>query len=166
MNYGYADLAMNLLRRLRRHLRLGQETFGEVWTMKASQSANGWRTMDSRAVAHGAASWPVTFLLEHVVGLQPRWGALKALRLAPLPVVDRVQVTWCGIEVQWEQSGREWHLAARFSEPTPVEFVLPFPLGAVRSLRVDGQEKSAQAILRIEPRKELDVRVERVAIRS
>ena len=164
MDYGYAEMAMNLLRRLRRHLRLGQETFGEVWTMKAAQSEDGWRTMDSRAVAHGAASWPVTFLLEHVVGLQPRWGTLKALRLAPIPVVDRAQVTWCGIEVQWEQSGREWHLVARFAQPTPVEFVLPFPPAAVQSLWVDGQEKPVQALLRMEPRKALDVRVERVAI--
>ncbi|MFH1008380.1 MAG: hypothetical protein V1800_12905 [Candidatus Latescibacterota bacterium] len=165
MRYGYAGLAMKLLDRLRRHLRLGQETFGEVWTMKASQSEEGWRTMDSRAVAHGAASWPATFLLEHIVGLQPRWGSLEALRLAPLPVVDRVQVTWSGIELQWEEAGGGWQLAARFPEKTRVEFVLPFPLSEVRSLRVNGQERPVQATWRMDPQKELDVRIERAAIR-
>jgi len=166
VNYGYADLALNLSRRLRRHLRLGQETFGEVWTMKASQAGGGWCTMDSRAVAHGGASWPATFLLEHVVGLQPRWGTLNALRLAPQPVVDSAEARWCGIEVQWEKSGRQWHLAARFAEPTPVEFVLPFPLSAVQSLWVDGLERPAQAILRLEPQKRLDVQVRLIATTS
>ena len=53
-------------------MRLGQEMFDEIWTMHASQIGDEWHTMDSRVVAHGSASWPCTFLLEYVVGVQAR----------------------------------------------------------------------------------------------
>ena len=94
--YGYVDLAFRLLGRLNRHLRHNREAFGETWSLIASPYAGYWRTMDRRAVAQGSAAWPAAFLLEHVVGIQPRLARLEALRLAPQPVVSSAEADWCG----------------------------------------------------------------------
>ncbi len=159
VKYGYSAFALRLLRRLRRHLRPGQETFGEVWTLKGSQISGEWHTANSRAVAQGCASWPVAFLLDHIVGLQPRWGLEGALRLAPQPLVDSAEAEWCGIRVAWEKQADAWHISAQFPQPTTLQFVLPFPLNVMRSLTINGQPTPVQAVVRLESLTELDARV-------
>ena len=157
VKYGYSDFALRLLRRLERPLRLGYETFGETWTVRGWKMNGTWATAaGNRAVAQ-TNSWPATFLLEHVVGLQPRWGLEGCLRLAPQPLVESAAANWCGHGVEWEAQGNSWHLSARMPRPTDVEFILPYPPERVRSLSVDGSERSVESSIRIEGCTDLDV---------
>ncbi len=160
VDYGYMSLAVNLLRRLRRHARPGQETFGEMWGLNAhGGSGDPWRTAESRAVAQGcAAAWANGFLMEHIAGIRPRFGTDRAVRIAVEPVIDSAHAEWCGIRLRWEKQPEAWHLSASFPESTSVEFALPFPDEDVRSLTINGMQYPVQANTRLESVNDLEVR--------
>ena len=157
VKYGHMPFAMTLLHRLDRHLNRGRKTFGETWSLRGSRLAGHWTTMPSRSVAHGCAAWAAAFLLEHVVGLEPRWGAENCIRLAPKPVVRSAEANWCGNKVHWEQDTKHWHLVAHFVKPTPIKLVLPFLPEKVQSLRLNGIEKPVQSELCLGDCTEIDV---------
>ena len=157
VKYGYSDFAFRLLRRLERPLRLGYETFGETWTVRGWRMNGAWATAEGNRAVAQTNSWPATFLLEHVVGLQPRWGVDGCLRLAPQPVVESAVGNWCGHEVIWERQGRTWHLSAHMPRPTAVVFTLPFAPEKVRSLSVDGLERPVESSISLEQTTDLDV---------
>ncbi len=160
VDYGYLPLAITLLQRLRRHARPGQETFGEMWGLNAhGGSGDPWRTAESRAIAQGcAAAWANAFLMEHIAGIQPRWGTHGAIRIAVV-ACGPVQAEWCGIKLRWERQPDGWHLSAKFSEPTPVEFALSFPIDDVKALTINGQPYPIQMDTRLESTTELDVHI-------
>jgi hypothetical protein len=152
VKYGYSDFALSLFRRFNRHLAAGRDTFGENWNVRAAHREGPcWLTFPSRAYSHGMAAWPVAFILEHVVGLQPRWiDSRSAFRIAPQPVVEHAKANWCGHELQWQQNSKRWKMTARFAESTGVEFVLPFPVEKVLSVHVNGVEKAVEPSMTIE----------------
>ena len=165
---GDVALAVRLFRRLQRFLDIGNETFGENLGIDARtvglgfngrKPGLGWHHSGSRAVSQGHAGWPTAFLLERVAGLQPRWGEVGGIRLAPGLAVDSVEVNWCGHELRWEQDAVHFDLEARFTGAAPVEFVLPFAPEEVRSLSVNGTERTAAPVFRLEACTDLDVRV-------
>jgi hypothetical protein len=159
VKYGYGDFALSLLRRFNRHLAAGRETFGENWNVRGSHREGPcWLTFPSRAYAHGMAAWPVAFILEHIVGLQPRWvDSQFIVRIAPQPVLEHAKANWCGHELKWQQNSKHWEMTASFAEPVPVEFVLPFPVADVRSMHVNGVEKPVEATVTLKPCLTLEV---------
>lgn len=157
VKYGHMPFAMILLHRLDRHLNRGRETFGETWSLRGSHVAGPWTTMSSRSVTHGCATWPAAFLLEHVVGLQTRWGAENCIRLAPQPVVRSAEANWCGNEIHWEQDAKHWRLTAHLVKPTPIKLVLPFLPEKVESLHLNGIAKPVQSELCLGDCTEIDV---------
>ena len=48
-------------------------------------------------------------------------------------------------------------IQASFAEPTPVEFVLPFPVQKVLSVHVNGVEKPVESTMTIKPCTNLEV---------
>ena len=159
VKYGYGDFALSLFRRFNRHLAAGRDTFGENWNVRgAHREGPCWLTFPSRAYSHGMAAWPVAFILEHIVGLQPRWiDSRSAVRIAPQPVLEHAKANWCGNELRWQQNSKHWEMTARFSEPTGVEFVLPFAVKTVLSLHVNGTEQAVASVTQIEPCINLEV---------
>ena len=142
IRFGYYQFAVDILRnRLSRHLFSENNTFGEVWAIKGRKDAEGWVTVPSRATSQGGGAWPAMFLLEHVAGLQLRFGSHGCIRLAPQPAISSsVEVNWCGNELIWKLSTKVFHLTARFPQFTPVEFILPFAPERVQTILVNGRE--------------------------
>ncbi len=139
---GYYKFAMDLFRnRLSRYLFTENNTFGELWAIKGKKSDKGWITMDGRSTSQGAGAWPAMFLLEHVAGLQPRFGSHGFMRLAPQSIVSNLVVNWCGNELIWKSNPKGFHLTAAFPQSIPVEFVLPFVPESVQAITLkNGQE--------------------------
>ena len=97
--------------------------------------------MDGRSTSQGAGAWPAMFLLEHVAGLQPRFGSHGFMRLAPQSIVSNLVVNWCGNELIWKSNPKGFHLTAAFPQSIPVEFVLPFVPESVQAITLkNGQE--------------------------
>ena len=161
VGYGFRTFALATFRRLNRHRHAGREAFGETWSLSGSPAIGRWMTMDARAVAQGSAAWPLAYLLEEVAGLQPRWGTRGALRLAPFGEIENLKMEWCNTTLHWKRDARKCLFEARFPNPTPIEFVLPFAPGSVRSLHCNGKEVAVESPVHFEPRTQLDVGIER-----
>jgi alpha-L-rhamnosidase len=143
-NYGYADYAMRVMRQRYGWVKdAGFDTIPESWKIQGARTwdIRGWKTMISRSAAlmpgpvYGAGRW--------MLGVGPLVPGSDRIEIAPCPgdlewARGSVPTARGDVAVSWKRDGDSFRLECELPDGVEGVVVLPFNVGDVAKITVDG----------------------------